>query len=278
MRRPLVLMACGRLGLACCSSLVRGRRHLLVVRLGCRHDPDAGTRRRSFRCSRTGALAPAPSFCLLPPLFILNRRRDDPTATAVLIGQGVFGLAWLFIEGFAIGLTAGLIALVALRSGRCAEGHGLRRAARRHRLPLFLCAGLAGRGAMRGDVFVVFSIAFVVATIALFIFFPSPDAGSGRVRPGRRLLALGLRPQCWRATSGSSPASPAGGAAASSGTALARHRTACARRCSASPSRFLLTAPVSRQATLNALAILPIITPPFVIGLGIILIFGRSGV
>ena len=35
--------------------------------------------------------------------------------------------------------------------------------------------------------------------------------------------------------------------------------------------------PFARFKVLRVLTILPIITPPFVIGLGVILIFGRSG-
>ena len=52
----------------------------------------------------------------------------------------------------------------------------------------------------------------------------------------------------------------------------------CSPRCSGSPSRWWRCArALPMKPLLRALSILPIITPPFVIGLALILLFGRAG-
>ncbi len=145
----------------------------------------------------------------------------------------------------------------------------------------FIAAGLAGRGIMRGDVFVVFAIAFVSATIALFIFFPVSkilvsatfDRGGGlslaafaermTARDLWQLSCLAGGRSCGVFWNSLVLAISVGVATTLLGFAFAllAHRT-----------QF------RAKRLLNALAILPVITPPFVIGLGIILLFGRSGV
>ncbi len=219
----------------------------------------------------------------LPPLVFLNRRRDDPTATAVLISSGVFGLAWLLIEGSTIGLHGWNFAFLGTLLGpvdaQTGMGYGALIAGTA--LLYFFAAGLAGRGAMRGDIFVVFSIAFVVATIGLFVFFPvakvlgaaafDPDGGLSLTAFAERMTARDLWQlsclsggrSCGVFWNSLALAITVGVATTLLGFAFAllAHRT-----------NF------RAERLLNALAILPVITPPFVIGLGIILIFGRSGV
>ncbi len=219
----------------------------------------------------------------VPPLFLLNRQRDDPLANAILIATGAVGLGWLFIQGFAIGLHgwnfATLAALFAPVEEQPGLGYGALVAATV--LLYFFAAGLAGRGAMRGDIFVVFSVTFVIATIALFVFFPvskilssaalDPEGGISLVAFAERLAARDI----WQLSclSGGRSCGVLWNSLALAVTvgllttflglafALLAHRTGF---------------PAKRM--LNALAVLPVITPPFVIGLGIILIFGRSGV
>ena len=219
----------------------------------------------------------------LPPLFVLNRRRDDPTATAVLIGSAVIGLAWLLIEGFAIGLHGWNFAVLDAIFGpiepQVGMGYGALVAGTV--LLYFFAAGLAGRGVMRGDVFVVFSITFVIATIALFIFFPvskvlgsaalDRDGGVSLAAFAERMTARDLWQisclsggrSCGVFWNSLALAITVGVATTLLGFAFAllAHRTNFRAR-----------------RLLNALAVLPVITPPFVIGLGIILLFGRSGV
>ena len=145
---------------------------------------------------------------------------------------------------------------------------------------LLLCSGLAKRGYCRGDAFIVSSIGLIGASIGLFVFFPASQifstaflgpegvdfanfvgkvtdrsiwgldcvVGSGRCGVAWNTLAVGIF---------------VGISTTFLGLAFALVATR---------TNFPL------KRTLKIFSILPIITPPFVIGLALILIFGRSGV
>ena len=146
---------------------------------------------------------------------------------------------------------------------------------------IFFAAGLAGRGVMRGDVFVVFSITFVIATIALFIFFPvSKVLGSATLdRDGSVSLAAFAERMTARDLWQISCLS-GGRSCGVFWNSLALAITVGVATTLLGFAFALLAHRTSFRAKrlLNALAVLPVITPPFVIGLGIILLFGRSGV
>lgn len=220
---------------------------------------------------------------LAPPLLVLNRRRDDRVAANVLIASGVFGIGWLVIEGFAIGIRGwslpSLEALFGAVEPQPGMGYGALIASTA--LLYIFTAGLARRGAMRGDIFVVFSVALVVATISLFVFFPV----------AKILMAAALGPEGGFSV---------GALAARLGVADIWTLSCLSggRSCGVFWNSFTLAVVTGVLTTLlglafallahrtnfrakrllNALAVLPVITPPFVIGLGIILLFGRSGV
>ena len=146
---------------------------------------------------------------------------------------------------------------------------------------MLLCHGLAARGWCRGDAFVVGAIGIVVALIVIFVFFPvvdDPDQRrSGRCRRASRLAS----------SSRSSSTARSGGSTASRANL----------RCGVAWNTLFLAVLVGVGTTLLGLAfalvatrtgfrfkallrvltVLPIITPPFVIGLALILLFGRSG-
>ncbi len=141
--------------------------------------------------------------------------------------------------------------------------------------------GLARRGAMRGDVFVISSIGLIVGSIGIFVFFPvakvlfaaaiGEDGGISASAFLSRLLA----PDIWTFSclSGGRSCGVVWNSLALAvvvgvlttllglAFALLAHRT-----------NF------RAKRLLNVLTVLPVITPPFVIGLGIILLFGRSGI
>ena len=219
---------------------------------------------------------------LVPPLFVINRPRSDGRANSVLIAAAVLGLGWLALQGFAIGLNGwsftSLAAILAPVAPQAGLGYG---ALVTSVVLLYLLAtGLAGRGFMRGDIFVVFSITFVIAAIGLFILFPvskvlgsaalGADGGVSLAAFVERLAArdiwqlscLSGGRACGVFWNSLSLAVVVGLLTTFLGLAFAllAHRTAF-------PAKRLL----------NGLAVLPVITPPFVIGLGIILLFGRSG-
>jgi iron(III) transport system permease protein len=112
---------------------------------------------------------------LLAPVLTLRRERDDRTMATLLIAAGTFGLAWLFIQGFALthrgwgwSWLPSIFGPTKLRQFGLGWGAALVGAA----FLFYLTCGLARRGAMRGDEFVTGAIGLVVATVALFVFWP----------------------------------------------------------------------------------------------------------
>ena len=182
--------------------------------------------------------------------------------------MGLSGWSWLFLERLfgplddrQLGMGGG--ALVVLASF------------------LFLfSAGLAARGYFRSDVFVAGAVVLVAALVGLFAFFPvarilmsagQADGGAPsmsafleRLSTAKiwRLDCLAGRGQC-------------GVAWNTLGLALLTATTTTGLGLA-----FALVATrtgFKAKRILRVLTVLPIITPPFVIGLGLILIFGRSG-
>jgi iron(III) transport system permease protein len=137
---------------------------------------------------------------------------------------------------------------------------------------MMFCKGLAARGFCRGDEFVVGAIGLVVATIAVFVFFPIAVMLQSAFEEnffasffdrsiwGLDCLYSSLR--CGVAWNTVILAILVGAGSTLLGLAFAliSARTAF---------RF--------KAVLRVMSVLPIITPPFVIGLAIILLFGRAG-
>jgi iron(III) transport system permease protein len=147
-------------------------------------------------------------------------------------------------------------------------------------LLMLLCHGLAARGFCRGDAFTASAIGLVVALIAMFVLFPivqmlasAAQDNAGRFAPGEFAAKLadasiwgldclhaGLR--CGVAWNTLFLALAVGVSSTALGLAFALIATRTALR---------------MKGLLRALTVLPIITPPFVIGLAVILLFGRSG-
>ena len=144
-----------------------------------------------------------------------------------------------------------------------------------------LTQGIAARGAINGDVFVVSSIGLVVAVVAAFVFFPVLQILTSALRDNEGVYSIAIfltkfsSPKIWGL--GCLSANVSCGAAWNSlflATLVGAGTTALGMA-------FALVATRSGwkyRRLLRALTVLPIITPPFVIGLAIILLFGLSGV
>jgi iron(III) transport system permease protein len=144
----------------------------------------------------------------------------------------------------------------------------------------YLTTGIAARGAVNGDVFVVGAIGFVVAMVAVFIFFPVVQMLASAFRDNEGLYSLGL----FFAKFTGSKIWGLGCLTENRGCGVAWNSLLLAVLVgfltTALGLVFALVATRSgfRQASLlRPLTVLPIITPPFVIGLAIILLFGLSG-
>ncbi|WP_371168190.1 ABC transporter permease [Aliiroseovarius sp. 2305UL8-7] len=219
---------------------------------------------------------------LLAPFAVLNNRKSDPIYAKVLILSGAIGFGWLALQGFAIGIRGWNFEWAAALFGDLGDrqfgmGYGAMVCAAAF---LFVFTqGLAARGAINGDVFVVSSIGGVVVIVTAFVFFPiakmltaafiTQDGGySAGVFFSKffddRLWGLACLSggRCGVAWNSLFLAVCVGFITTVLGLIFALVVTR-------SGFRF--------KRGLRALTVLPIITPPFVIGLALILLFGLSG-
>lgn len=220
---------------------------------------------------------------LAAPAAVLWRRRTDPIFSAVLLAAGSLGAFYLLAQGFSIGIRGweypfleGLFGPLGDRQFGMGYGALLVSASF-----LFLFAqGIAARGAVNGDGFVVGSIALVVALVAAFIFFPVVRILASAFQDNdynfapylfveklfsRDIWGLGClaaNVNCGVAWNSLWMAILVGASTTVLGLAFALLATRTGFRA---------------KRLLRTLTVLPIITPPFVIGLAIILLFGASG-
>lgn len=196
------------------------------------------------------------------------RLGPDPGVGAhanALVAGGALGLVWLFAQGY------GMEAPPGLGLGACLAGTSF---------AAFLAAGLAARGSFHGDPFLATSLVTVTGLVALFTLFPlavvsmtaladhdglfAPSAFLERLGTGRvwGLGCLGGGARC--------------GVAWNTLALALLAATGCTVLALAFSLVVARTALPGRR-TLRALATLPLVAPPFVIGLALILVFGRSG-
>jgi iron(III) transport system permease protein len=217
----------------------------------------------------------------LVALSALSRDWRVHPAGAALVG---FGLIWLLLQGFGIGLRGPALPGIAALFPSAAQGQpGFGWGAYVSGVALIgaLAEVLAARGFCRGERFAAFSVVGIVAALSLFVFFPilklmsaafiasdgtlsvwpfltritAPDlwaigclTGAGRCGVVINSLILGIF-------------------SATFATALGLALALLVARTDFRMKRFL-----------RAISILPIITPPFVVGVAIIVLFGRTGV
>lgn len=209
--------------------------------------------------------------------------KDPHRRGAVLVVCGAFGLCFLALQGLAItggGWTWSFPEALfgPLSAGQSSMGAGAT-------LTAILCVllfsfGLADRGVMKGDAFVVSAISLLIFLVVIFVFYPvismlvaAFQAVDGSFDPDGFIRNM-RDPSIW------SLDCLMGGA-----------------RCGVAWRSFLLAILTATGATtiglcfaliatrtrfpfkplLRVLTILPIITPPFVVGLALTLLFGRSG-
>jgi iron(III) transport system permease protein len=204
--------------------------------------------------------------------------------SSALIVIGALGFLYLLAQGFAIGARGFSYPWLAAAFGPLAGsqyGMGLGAALTAAAFAMTFAVGVAERGAFRGDAFVACSVVAVSALVATFIFYPvltiliqaaqdaegawSLTAFTGRLFT-EKIWGLGCL---------------AGGSRCGVAWNTLVLALLCATIATGLGLAFALI--VTRtgfryKKSLRVLSVLPIITPPFVIGLGLILIFGRSGV
>ncbi len=216
------------------------------------------------------------------PLLALGRPKSDPLHARILILSGAFGFAWLIAQGFGIGIRGfnfdWLTALFGeLGDRQFGMGYGAMICA--SSFLFLLTQGIAARGAVNGDVFVVSAIGGVITIVTAFVFFPiakmlfaafvtEDGAYSVAVFFSKffddRLWGLGC---LWSAKCG----------AAWNSLVLAVLVGLLTTTLGLCFALVVTRSGFRYKRALRALTVLPIITPPFVIGLALILLFGLSG-
>ncbi|WP_299997449.1 iron ABC transporter permease [uncultured Cedecea sp.] len=201
----------------------------------------------------------------------------------LLLLFSALGVLFLIIEGHAIGYSGWNWLwlennFAPLEQGQPAMGAGA--LLMLTTFLLFFSFALAERGILKGDAFLVASLVMLTALVSLFVLYPvlnmfvmSVQDVDGHFMPDG-LISNMQDPSVW------SLSCLAGGTC---GTAW---RTLWLALMTATASTLLGLAfalaatrtPLPFKKALRMLSILPIITPPFVIGLALILLFGRSGV
>ncbi len=216
------------------------------------------------------------------PILVLGKPKSDPIYAKILILAGALGFGWLIAQGFGIGIRGfnfdWLKALFgAPKIRQFGMGYGAMLCA--SAFLFLLTQGIAARGAVNGDVFVVSAIGGVITIVTAFVFFPIANmlfsafvtedgAYSVSVFASKffddRLWGLGCfwGAKCGAAWNSLFLAILVGLITTVLGLCFALVVTR-------SGFRF--------KRGMRALTVLPIITPPFVIGLALILLFGLSG-
>jgi len=202
---------------------------------------------------------------------------------ALLVSMGAAGFAYTLGQGFAIGPTGWAFETLAGIAGPLSQGQygmGLGSALALAAFAMLFALGLAERGAFNGDAFVAGSVVALAVLLGIFTFFPvvkilisALQDATGEFSPAA-FLARATTEKVWGL--GCIGGNVRCGVAWN--TLLLAFT--CAIACTALGLAFALITTRTQtryRKVLRVLSVLPIITPPFVIGLGLILIFGRSG-
>jgi iron(III) transport system permease protein len=212
-------------------------------------------------------------------LIVRDWRAHD--AAPLLVGAG---LAWLILQGFGIGLRGPALPGVEILFSAAAAGQpGFGWGASLAGLALLgaLADVLAARGFCRGERFAAFSVVGIVAALALFVFFPILKLMSAAfiTREG----TLSAMPFLLRITASDLWSIGCMTGAGRCGVVINSLVLAVLSGVLATALGLALALLVARtdfrmKRMLRAISILPIITPPFVVGVAIIVLFGRTGI
>ena len=220
---------------------------------------------------------------LLVPFPALFLPRTDPRHVAALLVGGGFGFAYMLAQGFILGLHGwGWIFLGDIFGPTTQTQIGLGYGA------LLVCAGflflftqgLAARGAIKGDVFVSGTIGLSITMVTAFVFYPVGKILINAVKNDEGDYAFSLflekisSHNIWSLACLNSDFS-CGVAWNSLWMAVL---VGLATTVLGLTFALLVTRTgMQAKGLVRTVSLLPIITPPFVIGLALILLFGRAG-
>jgi iron(III) transport system permease protein len=212
---------------------------------------------------------------LIVALLPLRKERVDAHGGTLLAAAGAAALLFLLLLALSIDLRGWTWSWPEAAFGalpRRNPGFGLGALVYGIAALMLACRGLAARGTFGGDFFVTGMLGLAVAVIALFVFYPLAHMAISALQTPRGAFAPELfwqrlaNPRIWRPGGIVLNTLLLGAATALSSTLLALAFALVSLR-TAFPARRLL----------RVLSILPIIAPPFVVGLAVILLMGRNG-
>ena len=222
-------------------------------------------------------------FSLVIGLILRARPPGHMQGRSILVAA-LLGLSGVIFAGFAIGARGWSIGVLQLMFGALPNGQpgiGLGGALVLASLLVMLAAALARMGYFRGDLFVAAAVVVCCSLLLLFIalpvgkslaaaFFDESGAFSIAILAERlgsaRVWGLG----CVTSHTSCGVAWNTLFLAVLTATGTTLLGTLLALLAERGPTRW--------KRPLNVLSLLPIITPPFVVGLGLILLFGRAGI
>jgi iron(III) transport system permease protein len=227
-------------------------------------------------------LAPAPVI-LIAVGFAVAMVDAAALRSRLLIVLAITGLLVIAIQGFAVGRVGPQFLLGWISGGAADQGQpgfGAGALVVTTSFLFLLTTGISGLGKGRGDAFIIGLIGSIIALVAVFVFFPvghillrafeMPDGGYGISNFLLKLFSAdiwGLSCLVQKGYCGPAWNSLFLAIFTGAGTTLLGLSFALIATRTEFPAKRLM----------RVLTVLPIITPPFVIGLALILLFGRVG-
>lgn len=223
-----------------------------------------------------------PVLALVLWALVLRRAPSGHKRGGMLVLMGALGLAWLTIEGLSIGTRGWNWGLPEQIFGEIAgqQAFGAGAVVLGVAFTCLVSFGMAERGALKGDAFVLTAIAVLILLVTVFVFYPILSIFTGAFQDfDGSFTSAGVRkniadPKIWSLAclTGSGACGVAWRTLfLALSTATATTLLGLAFALVATRTRF----PFKRG--LRLLTILPIITPPFVVGLALTMLLGRSG-
>ncbi|MCP4318710.1 MAG: iron ABC transporter permease [Hyphomicrobiales bacterium] len=226
-------------------------------------------------------LAPLMVF-LAAPIYAVGKARTDASYSKILIICGALGFGWLIAQGFGIGIRGWQFAWLEDLFGPLGDrqfGMGYGGLLVASAFLFVFTQGIAARGAVNGDIFVVGAIGFIIAIVTIFVFYPILSMLGSAFITQENSYSVGVFFEKFTDRRLWGLACLSGGRCGAAWNSLA---LAILVGALTTILGLIFALVVTRtgfrfKRGLRAMTVLPIITPPFVIGLAIILLFGLSG-
>jgi iron(III) transport system permease protein len=219
---------------------------------------------------------------ILGALWLRRSRPSGSERGLWMVRLGAAGLAWMAVEGLAIGNRGWNWSLLENMFGEIAgqPAFGAGAVVLAVAFTCLISFGASERGALKGDAFILTSISMLILLVSIFVFYPILSIFTGAFQDfDGSFTTEGVArnivdPKIW------SLSCLVGG-----GSCGVAWRTLFLALCTATATTLLGLAfalVATRTAFpfkkgLRLLTVLPIITPPFVVGLALIMLLGRQG-